>query len=106
MFYSPLEGEAKYTINYNTKRYRIMPNKWSKQWEEEVIIEATMTYGRLPGGTEGLSHAEGEGWGLHHRQEHSLSGEPGWERGLEQGKLQTESPNTVKWDCSYVSFSF
>lgn len=49
MFYSPLEGEAKYTINHNTKWYMIMPNKWSKQWEEEAMMEATVTYGRLPG---------------------------------------------------------
>lgn len=92
MFCGPLEGDAKYTINHNTKLYRIMPNKWSKQWEEEVIIEAAMTYGRLPGGTKGLSHAAREGRGLRHRQEHSLCRELGWERGLEQGKLQAESP--------------
>lgn len=79
-----------------------MPNKRSKQWEEEVMIEATVNTGGSLEGARAFAMQQGEGRGLHHRKEHSLSRELGWKGGLEQGKLQAESPIP----CSGIACAF
>lgn len=85
-----------------------MPNKWYKQWEEEVIAKAAMVWKVCLERPRALTAQQRGKQGLHRMKGGQRIRREPWlgKRARVQEVINWKAHTPVKWDYSYVSLSF